>query len=190
MASAYHQCSIREEDREKTAFTVGSTRYEFTRVPFGLTSAPGYFSRVINETLFDLLGEQVLCYLDDILIFGKTRKEHLLRLEQVLERLSKANIKLKLEKCKFFTQEVKFLGYKISGEGMRMDEKRVESINQMPYPKTKKQLQALLGAFNYFRIFVKNYAKIAEPLYELLRKNVKFVFGEAQQKAVDKLKKS
>ena len=190
LASAYHQCSIREEDREKTAFTVGNTRYEFTRVPFGLTSAPGYFSRIINQTLFPLLGEHVLCYLDDILIFSKTKREHLKKIEQVLERLVEANIKLKLEKCKFFTQEEKFLGYIVSGEGMKMDENRVNSINEMPYPRTKKQLQALLGVYNYFRMFVDGYAKIAEPLYELLRKDVKFVFGEPQKLAVDKLKKA
>jgi len=190
LASAYHQCEIKEEDREKTAFTVRQTRYEFARVPFGLTSAPGYFSRVINQVLFEILGPNCcLAYLDDILVFAKDEEEHFKRLEQVLECLEKANIKLKLSKCRFFTQEVKFLGYRISEQGMKMDPQRAEAIRKMPYPTNKRGLQSLLGAINYYRSFVREFAKIADPLYELLRKNAKFEWGIRQSNAVDELKK-
>ena len=174
LASAYFQCQIKKEDREKTAFTVKNSKYEFTRVPFGLNSAPGYFSRVINEVLYDILGTQVVCYLDDILVFAKNKQEHFRRLEDVLKKLKEANIKLKIAKCKFFTTEVNFLGYRISTDGMKMDEGRSEAIKKMPAPKNKKQLQSFLGAVNYFRIFIANCAKIAEPLYKLLRKNVPY----------------
>ena len=188
LASAYHQCSIKESDREKTAFTVRQTRYHFNRVPFGLTSAPGYFSRIINEVLYDIIGVQVVCYLDDLIIFSKNNEEHFKRLEEVLVRLADANIKLKLSKCHFFTREVKFLGYRITQDGMKMDEARVKAIEQMPYPENKRQLQSFLGACNYFRIFVRQFAKTAEPLYELLRKDVKFKWTERQSKAVDEIK--
>ena len=189
LASAYHQCEIHPKDREKTAFTVQNTKYQYQRVPFGLTSAPGYFSRVVNETLFDVLGPQVVAYLDDILIFTQDEKTHFKRLTEVLERLAKANLKLKLVKCKFFTDSIKFLGYKISKDGMTMDDERITSIQKMPYPTNKRQVQAFLGACNYFRTFVREFAKIADPLYVLLRKNVKFLWGAEQAKAVDELKR-
>ena len=188
LASAYHQTEIREEDREKTAFTVRQTKYEFRRVPFGLTSAPGYFSRVISETLIGLVGFEILAYLDDILVFAKTKEEHLQRLEEVLSRLAKANLKLKIQKCKFFTDEVSFLGYKVTTNGMKMDEQRIEAIKNMPYPKNKKEVMSILGTYNYFRGFVRGFADIADPLYELLRKNVRFVWEKRHSEAVDRLK--
>ena len=190
LASAYHQCDINEEDRPKTAFTVKNSKYEFTRVPFGLTGAPGYFSGVINDVLYDVLGPQVFCYLDDILVFAQNENEHLVKLEQVLQRLSAANIKLKLSKCRFFTNEVKFLGYKITNNGIKMDPEKIEAIKKMPHPKNKKELQALLGAINYYRMFVSEFAKIADPLYELLRKGRKYEWGNSQEEAVEKLKET
>ena len=110
------------------------------------------------------------------------------RLQDVLQKLSEANLKLKLHKCKFFTKEVKFLGYKVSTDGMIMDEERIESIRKMPDPINKKELQALLEACNYFRMFVRGYAQIAEPLYELLRKDAKYVWKDRQGQAVELLK--
>lgn len=190
LASAYYQCPIKEEDRHKTAFTVGNTKYEYNRVPFGLCSAPGYFSRIINETLYDVLGVQVLSYLDDILVFSKNQEEHLERLEDVLIRLKAANIKLKIKKCYFFTDEVKFLGFIISPEGMKMDKNRVKAINDMPNPINKKQLQSFLGVCNYYRIFIAEFAKLADPLYNLLRKNVKFDWKKEQDEAIIALKES
>ena len=188
LAAAYHQCEIREEDRPVTAFTVGHTKYEFNRIPYGLKQSPFVFCRIINNTLFDLLGAQVLCFMDDIIIYSKDKESHMKRLEEVLKRLDNANIKIKLNKCQFFTKQVRFLGYKITQEGMTMDHDRIKSIRALEYPSSKKQLQALLGACNYFRIFVRGFSEIAEPLYKLLRKGVKFKWEEEQSKAVDKLK--
>ena len=189
LAAAYHQCEIKPEDRHKTAFTVNSSKYEYNRVAFGLTSAPGYFCRIINETLHEILGSNVVVYMDDILVFSKDEETHLKRIEEVLKRLAEVNLKIKVTKCQFFTKEVKFLGFTISEEGMRMDEGRIESLKQMPYPENKKQLQAFLGACNYFRLFVKGFAEIADPLYELLRKDARFNWTEKQKVAVDTLKR-
>ena len=190
LASAYHQCNVYPDDREKTAFTVNNSKYEFQRVPFGLTGAPGYFSRIINDILYPILGSQVFCYLDDIIVVSKNIEDHFIQLQQVLHRLGEANIKLKLEKCKFFASEVNFLGYKISEKGLKMDPRRVEVIKQMPSPKCKKELQALLGCVNYYRLFIREFADIAEPLYELLRKNKRYEWGPRQEEAVKKLKKA
>ena len=190
LAAAYTQTAIAPEDREKTAFTVGTTKYQFNRVPFGIQSAPGYFSRVINEVLFKILGKSVLAYLDDLILFNCNTEQHFETIEAVLQALDKANLKLKLKKCTFFASQIKFLGYKVTNQGMTMDPDRVVAISAMPMPKNKKNLQAFLGVCNYYRMFVHNFATIADPLYDLLRKNKKFVWTERQAEAVQKLKTS
>ena len=188
LASAYHQCEVKSSDQHKTAFTINNTKFEYARVPFGLVSAPGYFSRVINEALIDVIGINVLVYMDDILVFSKDEKTHLERLEQVLQALAKVNLKIKINKCEFFTDSVNFLGYKLTREGMALDESRIQSLKNMPYPTNKKQLQSFLGTCNYFRQFVENFADVAEPLYKLLRKNIPYKWTSSQSEAVDKLK--
>ena len=188
LASAYNQLDIKVEDRPKTAFTVGNTKYCFNRVAFGLVNSPSHFSRIINNVLFDVLGDNVMAYMDDILIHTKDMKSHLERLEQVLKCLQKANIKLKIEKCHFCTSQTKFLGYKITQKGMEMDQERTQAIRNMPNPESKKALQAFLGVTNYYRSFVRNYAHVAEPLYSLLRKDVKYTWKEEQARAVNELK--
>ena len=188
LASAYHQCPIREQDQEYTAFTFKNTKYQFRRVPFGLTSAPSYFSRIIQETLFHLLGDSVTAYFDDIIIYSANKEDHLQKIEQVLTSLAKVNLKIKLQKSQFFVEKVKFLGYVISNKGLQMDQARVDSIKQMPDPDNKRKVQIFLGICNYFRQFIKGFASIAEPLYKLLRKNTKFEWTEKQKQAVQILK--
>lgn len=126
--------------------------------------------------------------MDDILIFSKNSEQHLQRIEDVLQRLSNVNIKLKLTKCKFFVKEVKFLGYQVTENGMSMNEDKTRAIKNMPHPENKKQLQAFLGVCNYFRLFVKNFAQTAEPLYALLKKGVKYEWNDKQREAVERLK--
>ena len=188
LASAYHQCELKPTDREKTAFTVRNCKFEFVRVPFGLKTAPGYFARVINDVLYEVLGPNVLAYMDDILVFTRTPEEHLQRLEDVLKRLSEAQIKLKTQKCLFLCEQVPFLGYLVTKDGLKMNPERAQAIKAMPYPENKRTLQAFLGAINYYRLFIANFATLSEPLYKLLRKNVKFEWSKEQSEAVDLLK--
>lgn len=188
LAQAFHQCNIKPSDREKTAFTIRNTKYEYVRVPFGLQSSPAFFARIINEILYDVLGPNCLAYLDDIIIFSKSKEQHMTTLDMVLTKLQEAGIKLKIRKCKFFASEVTFLGYNINRDGMTMNSQKAAVINSMPLPTNKKQLQAFLGTCNYYRIFIENFAQIADPLYDLLRKQVRFTWTEAQTKAVNILK--
>lgn len=189
LKSAYHQCEIRPCDREKTAFTVKNTKYEWTRVPFGLQSSPGFFARVINEILYDILGPQCLAYMDDIVLFSKTPEQHLDTINEVMFKLESAGIKLKIKKCRFFASKIKFLGYEISKDGMSMSKDRVDSIKNMPLPTNKKQLQSFLGVVNYFRIFIHKFTQICEPLYDLLRKGVTFLWTPAHTESINLLKK-
>ena len=188
LAAAFHQIPIKAEDRHKTAFTFNNSKYQFERIPFGLTSAPGFFSRIINEVLSEVLGHGTLVYLDDIIITSADKITHLDKIEKVLKRLSDANLKLKISKCNFFTDSIKFLGYNLTSQGLKLDEDRTEDIRKLPYPKGKRNLQALLGMLNYFRVLVPGYAIIAAPLYELLKKDAKFVWTERHSLAVDALK--
>ena len=188
LVSAYHQLQLDPADRYLTAFTVGSSKYEFLRVPFGLQSSPAFFARVTNNVMYDMLGPQYLVYLDDIVLFGKTREEHLRTIQSVLETLQKAGLKLKIRKCNFFAKEIEFLGYKLNEQGMKMNPEKVKAIKAMPMPTNKRQLQSFLGAVNYYRLFIEQFATIADPLYRLLRKNVPFTWTEEQTNAVETLK--
>ena len=188
LASAYNQVSVEKKDTHKTAFTVRDTKYEYRRIPFGLINGPSFFCQIINETMYDLLGPNILVYMDNNIVFSEDKKTHVQRIEQVLKALDKAQLKLKIKKCKFFATELTFLGYKLTQKGMAMDEERTESIKKMPYPKSKNEVQAFLGTTNYFRYFIRNYANIAEPLYQLLRKGVNFKWNEERSLVVDTLK--
>ena len=120
--------------------------------------------------------------------FSKDEETHLQRLEQVLEAISKVNLKIKITKCNFFTNSANFLGYKLTKEGLTLDEDRIASLQNMPYPKNEKELQASLGTCNYFRSFVPNFSDIAESLYKLLRNGLNLVWTNDQSKAVETLK--
>lgn len=188
LKDAYHQCEVHPDDREKTAFTVGNAKYEFNRIPFGLQAAPAFFARIVNEILFDVLGPQCLAYMDDIILFSKDAKQHLKTLETVLHKLSDAGIKVNAQKCHFFADTITFLGYQLTTNGLTMNSEKLKAIQEMPEPKNKKQLQALLGVLNYYRLFIANFATIAEPLHTLLRKEAKFIWTPVQSAAVTALK--
>ena len=136
------------------------------------------------------MGPQCLAYMDDIINFSETAEQHLKTIDTVLLKLSQAGIKLKIKKCHFFAKNIKFLGYNVSSDGMTMCPERVNAINSMPSPTNKKKLQAFLGTINYFRMFVSNFAQLAEPLYKLLRKDVPFCWSAEQEEAVKLLKHS
>ena len=188
LVAAYHQLQIHEPDKEKTAFSIRGSKFHFNVVPFGLQSSPAFFARVINDVMYKILGPQCMVYLDDIILFSDTIDEHLQIIAEVLETLQHAGLKLKLPKCTFFANEINFLGYQLSKRGMSMNEVKINALKKMPMPNCKKQLQAFLGAVNYFRIFIPNFAELAEPLYLLLRKQSKFVWSDHQSNAVESIK--
>ena len=188
LKSAYNLVRIKEGDEYKTAFRTRYGHYEYLVMPFGLKNAPATFQHFINDVLSDYLDNFVISYIDDILIYSNSLEEHHEHVSKVLEKLLENNLYVKLEKCEFDKSETTFLGYVISKDGLKMDKEKVKAILDWPVPTNVKEVQSFIGLCNYYRLFIKDFAKIANPIHKLTRKNVPFDWGKDQQKAFDTLK--
>jgi predicted aspartyl protease len=186
--AAYMQVGIAKEDRYKTAFAVGDKKYVYRRLNFGLTVAPALFSRLMNIVLSGIKWHYCLNYLDDIIIYSSTVMEGIHRLDAVLQRLIKAGLKCQVEKVKLLHRRVKILGFIVEAGRLAKDPEKINAFKQLLPPRNLKEMRSLLGAFSYYRVFCRNFAAIAAPLHALTEKNKKFVWGEAQQQAFEKLK--
>ncbi|KAF4301497.1 hypothetical protein GTA08_BOTSDO10546 [Botryosphaeria dothidea] len=143
-------------------------------MPFGLTNAPATFQAMINDTLREYLDVFCTAYLDDILIYSETLEEHQEHVEKVLKKLQERKLQVKPEKCAFHVQEVEFLGFIIRPGEVIIDPKKVDSILSWPIPKNLREVQSFLGFANFYRRFIRDYAKLAEPLTRLTRKDTRF----------------
>ena len=189
LKSGYWQVPIMEQDKEKTAFRTSSGQlYEFNQVPFGLCNAPATFSRLMDRILSGLHWETCLFYLGDIIVFSSTWEEHLARLRQVFDRLRHANLKLGAEKCAFAAKEVRYLGHRVTEEGLLPDPALLTAIREIPPPKTATEVRSFLGLAGYYWRHVKNFAAIAGPLHALTRKDPVFHWSADCQDAFDHLK--
>jgi len=188
LKSAYNLVRIKEGDEYKTAFRTRYGHFEYLVMPFGLKNAPATFQHFINDVLSDYLDKFVISYIDDILIYSNTLDEHHEHVKKVLKKLLENNLYVKLEKCEFDVTETAFLGYILSKDGLKVDPDKIKAILDWPVPTTVKEVQSFVGLCNYYRIFIKDFAKIARPLHKLTRKNVPFNWGSDQQSAFDKLK--
>ena len=169
LLSGYWQCELAEEDKEKTAFSVGPLGfYEANRMPFGLTSAPATFQRLMETCMGDMNLMECLIFLDDVLVFSSTFEEHLERLEGVFQKLETHGLKLKPSKCEFFKTSVHYLGHVVSADGIHTDPDKISALTTWPVPVNIKTLRTFLGFTGYYRRFVKDYAKIVRPLNDLL----------------------
>jgi len=185
----YHQIRVSPLDVEKTAFRTRHGSFEFLVTPFGLTGAPGCFQTLMNNVLRPYLDQFVLVYLDDILIYSKTKKEHLKHLGTILKTLKEHELYGKLSKCEFMKKKVSYLGHIITEKGISMDPIKIDSIVKWEPPQNITQVQSFLGLCNYYRRFVKDFAMISVPLSNLTKKDVKFEWKAEQQEAFDTLKK-
>ena len=171
LTQAYHQGQMEINSQKYTAFTTPWSLYEWVRIPYGLTNAPPCFQRYINECLYNLRDKICVAYLDDILIYGKTFKEHRENVEKVLKCLQSKGIKLNPKKCVFFKKEVKYLGRLVSENGYRPDPENGEALNACKVPpKTVGDLRSLLGFLGYYRNFVQDFSRKVKPIYDLLKK--------------------
>ena len=188
-SAAYHQIRMKEEDIPKTAFITKFGLYEWTVLPMGLSGAPFCYTRLMELALSGLQWNTCVIYLDDVIVFGKTFEEHLQRLAEVLTRFRSARLKLKPEKCHFFQEEVKFLGYLISAEGVRPHPDNIKKIVDWPTPKTQTDVRAILGMGNYYRRFIRGYSQKVSPLVELTKQDVPFRWDKKCQDTFEQLKK-
>ena len=160
--------------------------FEYTRLPFGIASAPSIFQRLMENLLQGI--PRVCVYLDDILVSGTTEQEHLANLEQVLERLESAGMKLKRPKCAFLLNSVAYLGHEISAEGLHTTKAKVKAIVDAPSPRNLTELRSFLGMVNYYGKFLPNLATTLAPLYELLCQTKAWTWGPRQRKAFRQVK--
>ena len=158
LASGYWLVAMAENDKEKTAFSTPQGHFEFNVMPFGLTNAPATFQRLMECVLAGLSGEECLIYLDDVIVFSVSFKQHMDRLARVFAALEKAQLKLKLSKCHFAQKEVKYLGHIVSEKVIAPDPSKIEAVSSYPPPQTPKELEQFLGLSNYYRRFIPNYA--------------------------------
>ncbi len=169
LRSAYNLIRIKEGDEWKTAFlTTSRGHYEYQVMPYGLANSPAVFQTFINYIFRDLLNQYVVAYIDDILIYSKS-EEHIGQVRNVLSRLLENQLYVKAEKCEFHVKQTTFLGYHISHEGVRMDERKVRAVTEWPQPTTIKELQRFLGFANFYQRFIRNYIIVSALLTSPLK---------------------
>ena len=169
LKSGFWQVKTLEKSWQYTAFTIGSMGiFEFLRMPYSLCNALATFQRLMQNCLGELNLTYALIYLDDVIVFSQTEEDHLTRLQVVFERFREHSLKLKPSKCHFLCKEITFLGHKVSEEGMKPREEGLRSIAEMAPPRNYTKIWRFLGTTGFFRRFIKNYARIARPLNDLL----------------------
>ena len=189
MRSGYWQVPLAPKDIQKTAFVCHRGMFEFVRVPFGLCNAPSHYQRVMTQVLGKYIGKFVHVFLDDVVVYSANEEEHLKHLELVFEALAEAGLTLKESKCTFFQEEVELLGFIVGKRGLRAQPQKTEAIMRQPDPKDVPELRRFMGMASYYRTLVPDFARTAEPLHKLVRKNVEWEWGEDQKNAFQQLKK-
>ena len=180
LKSGFWQVRMSEKSRQYTAFTVGSLGvYEFLRMPYGLCNAPATFQRLMQNCLGELNLTYALVYLDDVIVYSKMEEDHLRRLQAVFERFHEHGLKLKPSKCSFLRRQITFLGHEISADGMKPGTLNLKGIAEMAPPANYTEVRHFLGMTGFFRRFIKNYARIAKPLNDILEGEASKMKSEA-----------
>ena len=166
---------IKEGDEWKAAFSMPEGSFEPTVMFFGLTNSPAMFQAMMNNLLRDLVVEEkVAVFIDDVMIAAKIEKGHNEIVEEVLRRLEKNDLFVKLEKYMWKIREVGFLGVIIGEDRVRMEKEKIQGVIEWLVPRSTKDVQKFLGLANYYKWFVKDFARIAKPLHEMMRKETKW----------------
>ncbi|KAI3687110.1 hypothetical protein L1987_80801 [Smallanthus sonchifolius] len=188
LRSGYHQLRVQEDDIPKTAFRTRYGHYEFMVMPFGLINAPAVFMDLMNRVCKPYLDKFVIIFIDDILIYSKTKADHEQHLRLVLDLLKKEQIYAKFSKCEFWLKEVQFLGHIVNDKGIHVDPAKIETVKNWNTPKTPTEVRSFLGLAGYYRRFISNFSKIAVPLTALTHKGKTYEWGPKQEEAFQTLK--
>ncbi len=189
MNSAYNQIPLEESSRYLTAFETSSGVYQFKRMCFGLKTAPLAFQRLMQTVLCGLTLSYVLVYLDDVLIHSASPDLHLQNLREVLERFKAAGMTLRRDKCHFFRENVDYLGFKISQDGVHPGDKGLRAIREYPIPQTWEQVRSFLGLCTFFQRFIPNFSDNALPLSRLVEGKM-YTWNLEHERCFDRLRKS
>ena len=174
--SGFWQVHMAPESQQYTGFTVSNLGfYEFRRMPFGLCNAPAMVRRLMQNTLGELNLTYCIIYLDDVIVYGHTEEEHLEHLWIILERFWELNLKLKPSKCSFFQSEIVYLAHHVSKEGICQSDENIWAILEFPMPETYTEVRAFCGLSGHYRCFIRNFARLAHALYDLLGDEIKMV---------------
>ena len=186
LRSAYQQMPLDAESAKLVTINTHQGLYEYTKLPFGVSSAPAIFQRSMDSILQGL--PQVICYLDDILITGKSEGEHIKNLEEVLKRFKEHGITLKKDKCVFFQKSVEYLGRVVDAQGIRTSERKVQAVREAPAPENIQELRSVLGMINYYGKFIPNLSTLLHPLHNLLKANQPWKWSAECQQVFQKVK--
>ena len=185
LADAYNQIELGPESQKRLALSTHRGVLLQKRLPFGISSATGYFQDIMNQLTSDLTG--VAVYLDDILISGTTAADHLNNLRQLLKRLNDKGLRCRIKKCVFAEDSVTYLGHTISRNGISKGPK-ADAVTKMPAPSNVTQLRSFLRSVQFYNKFLPDLSTISGPLYHLTEKNTKWKWDQPQKDAFKKLK--
>jgi hypothetical protein len=188
IVAAFNKLRMHPDSEELTTFVTSMGAYKYRVMPFGLTNGPASYQHYMNDTLLPYLNDFAQAYIDDIIIYSKTRKEHIAHVRKVLQKLREAGLQVDIEKSEFFVQETHFLGLIVSTEGLKMDPKKIETVVKWPAPTNLREVQSFIGFCNFYRRFIRDFSRIARPLTRLAQKDVPFEWTEACQTAFNELK--
>jgi hypothetical protein len=164
LKSGFHQVEMGKNSIKYTSFVTPDGQWEFTKMPFGLKNAPSVFQRYINKIFRDFIDEgRIKIYLDDLLLGTKTIEEHLELLAQILQRLSEYGLKLQMNKCKFACDEIEYLGFIVSKDGIRPGREKTIAIEKFPVPKNSKEVHSFIGLCGYFRYLPRIFPLLLNP---------------------------
>ena len=183
---AYQQLQLEAESKRYTTINTHKGLFQYNRLPYGISSAPGIFQRNMKNLLQNI--PCVIVRVDDILVSGANDNDHLRNLEEVLTRLAEAGLRLKKGKCVFMESQVTYLGHRVSKEGIQAMEDKVDAIANAPSPKNVSELKSYLGMINYYQKFLPNLSSVLAPLHKLLNGKCSWHWGKEQQLAFDQSK--
>ena len=186
LAKGYYQIVMNPEDKPITAFEWHNKLWQFKRMPFGLSTAPKTFLRVMDQIFHQFPFVKV--YFDDILVFSTNVKQHMNNLMSVFQTLEKYGFTINRDKSKFFCKEVSYLGYRLSADSIQPANNKIEKLKNFPIPTNRKEVASFLGLAGYYRKFVPDFGNIAIPLENLKRKYVRFNWSEECNIAFEKLR--
>jgi len=188
LRSGYHQLKIRDSDVPKTAFRTRYGHYEFLVMSFGLTNAPAAFMDLMNRVFRPYIDSFVIVFIDDILIYSRSKEEHEQHMKVVLQTLREQKLYAKFSKCEFWLESVSFLGHIVSGKGIKVDPKKIEAVQNWHRPTSATEIRSFLGLVGYYRRFVEGFSSIAAPLTKLTQKGAPFRWSDDCEVSFHKLK--